>query len=86
MFTSMRERIDQFIAYNESELETIANAGYSTQKELAEYVTKTVCPSCLFCVMNGKSKSVKNFVYNLPVNRMIAYLEKFEHQKGSNLK
>ena len=35
MFGSMRKRIDLFIACNEHELETIRNAGYSTQKELA---------------------------------------------------
>jgi hypothetical protein len=80
MFGNMRERIDLFIAYNDHELETIRDAGYSTQKELAEYVTKTICPSCLFCVMNGKSKSVRDFVYDMPVNRMMVYLEKFHNQ------
>jgi len=80
MFDNMRERIDLFIAYNENELETIRNAGYATQKELAGYVTKTICPSCLFCVMNGKSKSVRDFVYDMPVNRMMVYLEKFHNQ------
>jgi len=80
MFASMRERIDRFIAYNEHELKTAMDAGYSSQKELAEYVTKTVCPSCLFCVMKGKSKSVRDFVYGMPANRMIAYLEKFQNE------
>ena len=77
MFRSVRERIDRFIAYNEQELETIKNAEYSTQKELAEYVTKTICPACLFFVIKGKSKSVKDFVYSMSANKMIAYLDKF---------
>ena len=77
MFGSMRERIDQFIAYNEQELETVRNAGYSTQKEVAEYVTKTKCPACLFFVLNGKSKSVKSFVYSMSADKIIANLEKF---------
>ena len=47
-FQTVRDRIDRFIAHNEQELETVRNAGYATQKELAEYVTTTVCPSCLF--------------------------------------
>jgi len=78
VFNSMRERIDRFIAYNESELETIKDAEYSTQKELAEYVTQTIFPACLFFVINGKSKSVKDFVFGMPANKIVAYLEKFE--------
>ena len=80
MFGSMRERIDLFIAYNEHELETIKNAGYSTQKELAGHVTMTICPHCLFCVMKGKSQSVKDFVYGMSANKIIDYLEKFQNQ------
>ena len=75
MFDSMRERIDRFIAYNEKELEKIRSAGYSTQKELAEYVKKTICPSCLFFVLNGKSKSVKDYVYSMPAHRIVDYLD-----------
>ena len=77
MFRSVRAKIDHFIAYNEKELETVRNADYSTQKELAEYVTKTVCPSCLFTVVKGKSKSVKDFIYQMPAEKIISYLEKF---------
>jgi hypothetical protein len=77
MFQSVRQQIDQFIAYNEQELETVRNAGYTTQKELAEYVTKTICPACLFCVLKGKSKSVKDFMCGMPADKIIAYLDKF---------
>jgi hypothetical protein len=76
MFNSMRERMERFIAHNEHELEMIAHAGYATRKELAGYVTKTLCPSCLFCVIDGKSKSVRDFVYGMPTDRMIEYLDK----------
>ena len=74
MFNSMRNRIERLIAYNENEIEKIRNVGYSTQKELAEYVTKTKCPPCLFFVLNGKSKSVKDFVYGMSADKIIAYL------------
>jgi hypothetical protein len=84
MFGSLRERIDTFITHNERELETIRNAGYATQKELAGYVTRTVCPSCLFYVMKGKVKSVRDFIYNMPANRMIAYLDKFQNLMQDN--
>jgi len=83
-FDNMRERIDRFIAYNERELERIRDAGYSTQKELAEYVTNTICPPCLFCVMKGKSNSVKDFVYEMSANKMVVYLEKFQQQTDAN--
>ena len=78
MFRDMHERIDRFITYNEQEIEAIKKAGYATQKELAEYVTKTICPACLFSVIKGKSKSVKDFVYSMPANKMIAFIENFE--------
>ena len=80
MFNSMRERIDRFIAHNERELETINNAGYASKKELAEYVTQTLCPACLFFVINGKSKSIKDFVYGMPATKIAAYLDKFQNQ------
>ena len=78
MFNTVRERIERFIAYNEQELETIRNTEYSTQKKLAEYVTQTICPSCLFFVINGKAKSVKDFVYNMSAQKIVYYLDKFE--------
>ena len=78
MFNSMRGQIDRFIAHNEQELEAIRSSGYSTQKELAEYVTKTICPACLFCVIKGKSKSVKDFVFSMPAQKMIDYLDKLQ--------
>ena len=77
MFQAVHEQINRFITFNEQELETIKSAGYATQKELAEYVTKTICPSCLFFVLNGKSKSVKDFVYRMSTTSLIAYLDKF---------
>ena len=78
MFQSLRERIDRFVTYNEQKLETARNSGYASQKELAEYVTKTVCPPCLFFVISGKSKSAKDFVYGMTSQKIMAYLEKFE--------
>jgi len=80
MFNSMRERIDRFIAHNEQELEKINNAGYPTKKELAEYVLQTICPPCLFFVINGKSKSIRDFVYRMPSSKIVFYLEKFQSQ------
>jgi hypothetical protein len=78
MFTSVHERIDLFIAYNEQQLETIRNTEYPTQKELAEYITQTICPSCLFFVINGKAKSVKEFVYRMSAQKIVYYLDKLE--------
>ena len=83
-FQSMHERIDRFVAYNELELKTVINAKYSTQKELAEYVTKTVCPHCLFTVLKGKSNSVRDFIYGMQAKKIILYLSEFE--KLSNFK
>ena len=77
-FQAMHEQIERFIAYNEQELNTIRNASYTTQKELAEYVTKTICPPCLFFVLKGKSKSVREFFYNMSASSRIAYLDKFK--------
>ena len=78
VFRSVRESIECFISYNERELETVQKADYPTQKELAEYVTQTICPSCLFFVIKGKSKSVKDFVFSMPAQKIIFYLDKHQ--------
>jgi ribosomal protein S17E len=72
----MNERIERFIAHNEHEIQMIGNAGYATRKELAGYVTTTVCPACLFCVIDGKSKSVRDYVKAMPTDMIIKYLNK----------
>ena len=84
-FQTMQERIDRFIAYNEHETDKIRSAGYATQKELAEYVKTTICPPCLFFVLKGKSKTVKDFVYGMSSNSIIAYLEKFQINETSEV-
>jgi hypothetical protein len=45
----------------------VTGAGYASWKEIAAYVTKTICPGCLFSVIDGKSKSVKDFLYGMPL-------------------
>jgi hypothetical protein len=54
LFNSVQDRLDRFIAYNERELESVRSAGYASRKEIAAYVTKTICPGCLFSVIDGK--------------------------------
>jgi hypothetical protein len=49
---------------------------YASRKEIAAYVTKTICPGCLFSVIDGKSKSVKDFLYGMPVE-IEQYIEKY---------
>jgi len=38
---------------------------------------KTICPGCLFSVIDGKSKSVKDFLYGMPVDKIEQYIEKY---------
>ena len=78
MFQIIHKRINRLISYNENELKAIRNAEFPTQKELAEYITQTICPSCLFYVMNGKAKSVKEFVYNMSAHKIVFYLDKLD--------
>lgn len=68
---------EKIIARNENELEKIGKARFATRKELAEYVTTTVCPACLFCVSDGKSQSVRAFVKDMPADRLLKYLNIF---------
>jgi len=70
----VRERIDHFIAYNERELEAVRSAGYTTRKDMAAYVTKTICPACLFTVIDGKAESVRDFVYKQSVDKIERYI------------
>jgi hypothetical protein len=76
LFNSVQDRLDRFIAYNERELESVRSAGYASREEIAAYVTKTICPGCLFSVIDGKSKSVKDLLYGMAVE-FEQYIEKY---------
>ena len=75
IFNKMRHRLEKFIADNEMSLSEIQAATYETRKELAARVTKTVCPGCLFAVIDGKSPSVRAFVESLSSDSLHRYLQ-----------
>jgi hypothetical protein len=76
IFDRLRVKLDEFISTNERELESVVNTNYATRKELAKYVTKTICPGCVFSVLDGKSPSAKDFVMNMPVDSLERYLSR----------
>jgi len=78
IFAEMRRKLEKFIVDNEGEIETIKAAGYSRRKELADHVTKAVCPGCIFSVLDGKSPSVRAFVMDLPLDNLVKYLSSIE--------
>jgi hypothetical protein len=78
MLSTVNERIESLITHIEQEHDTIKNFEYATQKELAETVKKTICPACLFSVLCGKSKSVREYIYSRTSHKIIEYLNKHQ--------
>ena len=74
IFAEKRRNLDEFIAYNEREIEIIKSANYPNRKELAERVNKTICPNLVFSVLDGKSDSVGWFVMGMSVDSLMRYL------------
>ena len=78
LFNSVREHLDKFIAHKEQELEKIQNTEFTDQKQLAEFVNQTICPSCLFYFLKGKTNSIREFIYNMRARNVISYLDRFQ--------
>ena len=77
IFNTMRKKIDRLITQVELEHQIITNniENY-TERELADHIIKTTCPPCLFFLTKGKTKSVRDFVYNMSSNKILKYIKK----------
>ena len=74
-FAEVRDRLESFIAGIEEALENIRGTHYPTRKDMAADVIKTPCPGCIFAVLDGACKTVREFVMAMPMKSLEKYLK-----------
>ena len=67
-------RIDAFSARQDAIFSEIKSMAFSSRKSLAEAVTKTDCPACLFALIDGKEANAKNWLMRRPTAKILGYI------------
>jgi len=74
VFTDVMARIDEFAIKQTVLLEYINSMTFESRKALAEVVTKTECPACLFSLVDGKEPSARDWLMSRPSSKIIDYI------------
>jgi len=73
-FTDMQNRIDSFVTEQTDSLQDIKRTEYQSRKALAEVVTKTLCPACLFALIDGKAINAREWLLSRPTAKTLEYI------------
>ena len=74
VFEDILTRIDSFIAKQTATLNEIQSLEFETRKALAEEVTKTDCPACLFSLIDKKEPNARQWLLSRPTIKVLGYL------------
>ena len=74
VFNNISNRIEQFTTRQTDALLTIQSTSFDSRKELAEVVTKTDCPACLFAIIDGKSANARDWLMSRPTSKILDYI------------
>jgi len=74
VFTDVVNRIDEFAIKQTGLLEYINSMTFESRKALAEVVTKTECPACLFALIDRKVPSARDWLMSRPTPKIIDYI------------
>jgi hypothetical protein len=74
VFKNVQERVNELVAKIEQELREVKSGNYATRKDLADVVTKTSCPGCVFSMIDGKVGSVREYLMNMKTDNLLCYL------------
>jgi len=74
VFTDVLDRIDEFAIKQTGLLEYINSMTFESRKALAEVVTKTECPACLFALIDEKEPSARDWLMSRPTSKIIGYI------------
>ena len=47
---------------------------YGSRKELADVVTKTECPACIFALVDGKTASARDWLLSRYASKVLEYI------------
>jgi hypothetical protein len=73
-FEEIARRIDEFAEHQEAAFADIKMTAFSSRKELAEVVTKTSCPACLFNLIDGKVSSARDWLLSRQPQKVLEYI------------
>ena len=74
VFNDILDRIESFSARNNAVFIEIKSTVYDTRKALAEVVTKTECPACLFALIDGKAANARDWLLSRPAQKVLDYI------------
>ena len=74
VFIDIQNRIDSFVDEQTASLQDIQCIEYHSRKELAEVVTKTLYPACLFSLIDGKFTNAREWLLSRPTAKALEYI------------
>jgi len=74
VFEDITNRIEAFSARQTRLLMEIQATSFDSRKALAEVVTKTECPACLFSLIDGKEASARDWLMSRPTGKILGYI------------
>jgi T4 RnlA family RNA ligase len=74
VFEDIVNRIEVFSTTQSSSFTEIQAKTFDSRKALAEVVTKTTCPACLFALIDGKAVSAREWLLSRPAPKVLCYI------------
>ena len=74
IFDKILNRIEAFSARQNKALADIRSMVFDSRKALAEVVTKTECPACLFALFDGKNFDARDWLLARPTAKVLEYI------------
>ena len=74
IFDKIQNRIEAFAAKQDKALAKIRPVVFNSRKALAEVVTKTECPACLFALIDGKNIDAHDWLLARPTAKILEHI------------
>jgi hypothetical protein len=74
VFDDILARIELFSEKQTVKFNDISSMKFDSRKSLAEVVTKTDCPACLFALIDGKANNARSWLFSRPTDKVLGYI------------
>ena len=74
VFDDILNRIEAFSVRQSNIFAKIQATNFDSRKALAETVTKTECPACIFALLDGKEPSAREWLLARPASKVLLYI------------
>jgi len=75
VFDKVNTGINTFTSKQTALLAEIQTMEFHSRKALADVVTKTSCPACIFALIDGKAHSARSWLMSRPIAKILNYIE-----------